>query len=142
MAISIQHARAIRQHAELLCPAEQVQAALHRVARQINAALAEAHPLVLSVMGGAVEDVPSARGGLVLGDFPSFTPSSTRRNAPGAISSARRASSAGKSPIGLQVTAPVRSEALLKGIGSSNVRGHLPRYSNVMVSFMEFSVSG
>ena len=54
MAISIQHARAIRQHAELLCPAEQVQASLHKVARQINAALADAHPLVLSVMGGAV----------------------------------------------------------------------------------------
>lgn len=54
MAVSIQRARDILQQAELLCPAEQVQASLHRVARQINAALAESHPLVLSVMGGAV----------------------------------------------------------------------------------------
>ena len=54
MSVSIQHAREVLRDAELLCPAEQVQAALHRVARQINAALAEAHPLVLSVMGGAV----------------------------------------------------------------------------------------
>jgi len=52
--ISIQHACDILQRAELLCPAEQVQASLHKVARQINAALAEMHPLVLSVMGGAV----------------------------------------------------------------------------------------
>jgi len=38
----------------MLYSAEEVQAALSKVARQINAALAEAHPLVLSVMGGAV----------------------------------------------------------------------------------------
>src|SRR3989338_6419012 len=54
MSVSTQHARDILQRAELLCPAEQVQASLHKVARQINAALAEMHPLVLSVMGGAV----------------------------------------------------------------------------------------
>lgn len=54
MTIPVQRARDILQQAELLYPAEQVQAALHRVARQINAALAETHPLVLSVMGGAV----------------------------------------------------------------------------------------
>jgi hypoxanthine phosphoribosyltransferase len=54
MSVSIQHARDILQQAELLCPAEQVQASLHKVARQINAALADTHPLVLSVMGGAV----------------------------------------------------------------------------------------
>ncbi|WP_435628474.1 hypoxanthine-guanine phosphoribosyltransferase [Candidatus Ferrigenium straubiae] len=54
MTIPAQRARDILQQAELLYPAEQVQAALHRVARQINAALAETHPLVLSVMGGAV----------------------------------------------------------------------------------------
>lgn len=40
--------------ADLICTAEQVQAALRRVASEINAALAETHPLVLSVMGGAV----------------------------------------------------------------------------------------
>lgn len=54
MTIPAQRARDILQQAELLYPAEQVQAALQRVARQINAALAESHPLVLSVMGGAV----------------------------------------------------------------------------------------
>lgn len=54
MGISIQHARDILQQAELLYSAEQVQAALHNVARQINAKLADSHPLVLSVMGGAV----------------------------------------------------------------------------------------
>ena len=50
----MQHARDILQQAELLYSAEQVQAALHDVARQINARLADQHPLVLSVMGGAV----------------------------------------------------------------------------------------
>jgi len=54
MTVSIQRARDILQHAELLYPAEQVQASLHKVAQQINAALAGTHPLVLSVMGGAV----------------------------------------------------------------------------------------
>jgi hypoxanthine phosphoribosyltransferase len=54
MTISVQRARNILQQAELLCSAEQVQAALHKVAQQINAALADDHPLVLSVMGGAV----------------------------------------------------------------------------------------
>ncbi len=54
MSVPIQHARDTLQRAELLYPAEQVQASLHRIARQINAALAETHPLVLSVMGGAV----------------------------------------------------------------------------------------
>src|SRR3990167_1366976 len=54
MSVSTQHARDILQQAELLCSAEQVQASLHKVARQINAALADTHPLVLSLMGGAV----------------------------------------------------------------------------------------
>jgi hypoxanthine phosphoribosyltransferase len=54
MTIPVQRARDLLQRAELLYPAEQVQAALHRVAREINAALADRHPLVLSVMGGAV----------------------------------------------------------------------------------------
>jgi len=52
--MSIQHAREILQKAEMLYTAENVQTALHRVADQINAALADEHPLVLSVMGGAV----------------------------------------------------------------------------------------
>lgn len=54
MTISAQRARDILQQSELLYPAEQVQAALHKIAQQINAALADTHPLVLSVMGGAV----------------------------------------------------------------------------------------
>ena len=54
MTVSIQRARDMLQQAELLYTHEQVQAALHSVARQINVALADAHPLVLSVMGGAV----------------------------------------------------------------------------------------
>ncbi len=54
MTISIQRARDMLQQAELLYTHEQVQSALHVVAQQINAALADAHPLVLSVMGGAV----------------------------------------------------------------------------------------
>jgi hypoxanthine phosphoribosyltransferase len=53
-AMNLQHARTILQQADLLCPAELVQAALHKVAREINDALGEAYPLVLSVMGGAV----------------------------------------------------------------------------------------
>ena len=54
MTVSIQRAREILQQAELLYSADQVQTALHHLARQINAKLAEVHPLVLSVMGGAV----------------------------------------------------------------------------------------
>lgn len=42
------------READLICTADQVQAELRRVAGEINAALAETHPLVLSVMGGAV----------------------------------------------------------------------------------------
>lgn len=52
--MSIERARDILQRAELLIPAERVQAALRKVARDINEALADAQPLVLSVMGGAV----------------------------------------------------------------------------------------
>lgn len=54
MSVSIQRARDILEQAELLYSAEQVQMALQRVAQQINAALADKYPLVLSVMGGAV----------------------------------------------------------------------------------------
>ena len=54
MSTSIEHMRGVLRDAEMICSAEQVQAALHRIARQINTSLADAHPLVLSVMGGAV----------------------------------------------------------------------------------------
>jgi hypoxanthine phosphoribosyltransferase len=54
MTVSTQRARDILQQAELLYSEDQVQAALHDVARQINAALGDKQPLVLSVMGGAV----------------------------------------------------------------------------------------
>ncbi len=40
--------------AEPICSAEDVQAALKRLAREIGAELGNRHPLVLSVMGGAV----------------------------------------------------------------------------------------
>ena len=49
-----QRASEILQQAELLKGESEVQAALHSVAAKINAALRDAHPLVLSVMGGAV----------------------------------------------------------------------------------------
>ncbi len=52
--ISAGQARDFLRNAEIICTAEQVQAAVARVARDINAALGERHPLVLSVMGGAV----------------------------------------------------------------------------------------
>ena len=54
MTISIQRAHELLQQAELLCTEGQVQAALHKVAREINDSLRASHPLVLSVMGGAV----------------------------------------------------------------------------------------
>jgi hypoxanthine phosphoribosyltransferase len=47
-------ARAVLAGAELLFSADEVQLALRRVAKEIDAALAGQHPLVLSVMGGAV----------------------------------------------------------------------------------------
>jgi hypoxanthine phosphoribosyltransferase len=52
--LSQQHAREVLNNAEVIYTAAEVQAAVARVAQQINAALAEEHPLVLSVMGGAV----------------------------------------------------------------------------------------
>ena len=52
--LSNQQARDILQQAELLYPAEEVRAAVACVAREINSVLADMHPLVLSVMGGAV----------------------------------------------------------------------------------------
>jgi hypoxanthine phosphoribosyltransferase len=52
--ISSREARAILQNAEMIRSADEVQAAVRRVAGEINAALADSHPLVLSVMGGGV----------------------------------------------------------------------------------------
>jgi hypoxanthine phosphoribosyltransferase len=52
--LSNQQARSILQDAELIHSADDVQAAVRRVAEAINATLADQHPLVLSVMGGAV----------------------------------------------------------------------------------------
>ncbi len=42
------------EQAEIICSAQQVQDAVARVAGEINAALGQRHPLLLSVMGGAV----------------------------------------------------------------------------------------
>lgn len=52
--LSIQQANAILNRAELIVSAEDVQIAVTRIALEINTVLADAHPLVLSVMGGAV----------------------------------------------------------------------------------------
>lgn len=47
-------AKKILAEADLLCPAEVVEAAVVRVAREITARVGEQNPLVLAVMGGAV----------------------------------------------------------------------------------------
>lgn len=52
--LSNQQARDVLQSAELLYSEEEVRTALLRVAKDINATLAGQHPLLLSVMGGAV----------------------------------------------------------------------------------------
>lgn len=52
--LSNQQARDVLQSAELLYSEGEVRAALLRVAKEINATLADQHPLLLSVMGGAV----------------------------------------------------------------------------------------
>ena len=54
MTLGNQEARAIFLDAELIRTADEVQDAVRRVALSINATLADQHPLVLSVMGGAV----------------------------------------------------------------------------------------
>lgn len=54
MSISLQQARDVLRNAELLCTPEQVQVELQRIAQEINSALGDKCPLVLSVMGGAV----------------------------------------------------------------------------------------
>jgi hypoxanthine phosphoribosyltransferase len=52
--ISPGQAHEFMKHAEMICSAEEVQAAVARVAEEINATLSDQLPLVLSVMGGAV----------------------------------------------------------------------------------------
>jgi hypoxanthine phosphoribosyltransferase len=52
--LSKQQAHEILANAEVLYSAEEVQTVLQRVSEEINAVLADQHPLVLSVMGGAV----------------------------------------------------------------------------------------
>lgn len=52
--MSPQEARRILDEAELICSAEQVSAAVARLANELNAALRDRHPVVVSVMGGAV----------------------------------------------------------------------------------------
>ena len=52
--LSAAEAQKILEEADLVCPEAEVAAAVRRVADEITAALGDAHPLVLSVMGGAV----------------------------------------------------------------------------------------
>ena len=52
--LTVQEVRRILEAAELIIPADAVSAAVARVAAGITERLGEAHPLVLSVMGGAV----------------------------------------------------------------------------------------
>lgn len=52
--LSAPEARRILETAELICSAVVVSEAVDRVAREITDQLADRHPLVLSVMGGAV----------------------------------------------------------------------------------------
>ncbi len=54
MILDNRQARSILQDAELICSADEVRAAVARVAHAINSTLSDRHPLVLSVMGGAV----------------------------------------------------------------------------------------
>ncbi len=54
MILGNQEARTILHDAELIRSADEVQAAVRRVAHAINTTLANQQPLVLSVMGGAV----------------------------------------------------------------------------------------
>ncbi len=52
--LSRQDAHNVLSNSEIIFSEKQVQAAVLRMAQEINAAMAEVHPLVLSVMGGAV----------------------------------------------------------------------------------------
>ena len=49
-----EEARRLLAEADLICPEDEVQDAIDRLAGEIDAALADSHPLVLTVMGGAV----------------------------------------------------------------------------------------
>lgn len=52
--LSRQDAQDALTHSEIIFSEQEVQTAVLRMAQEINAAMAEVHPLVLSVMGGAV----------------------------------------------------------------------------------------
>lgn len=52
--MSPEEAKKILAKADLICPAEEAVLAVRRVAAEITARLADANPLVLAVMGGAV----------------------------------------------------------------------------------------
>lgn len=52
--LSKQQSQDALDHSDIIFTEQQVQAAVANVAREINAAMADLHPLVLSVMGGAV----------------------------------------------------------------------------------------
>jgi hypoxanthine phosphoribosyltransferase len=52
--ISSAHARELLKTAEEICPATQVDEAVSRIAKEMNAVLADANPLVMVVMRGAV----------------------------------------------------------------------------------------
>lgn len=52
--ITTEEAWKIYREADLICPAKEIQAALKRLSLEITAELGDRHPLVLSVMGGAV----------------------------------------------------------------------------------------
>lgn len=52
--LSAKEAKDILENADLVCSAAEVSAAVRRVAEEITVAVRDAHPLVLSVMGGAV----------------------------------------------------------------------------------------
>jgi len=45
---------AVLRNADLICSAEQVQAAIRRIAGEVSAVAGDAYPLVLAVMGGGV----------------------------------------------------------------------------------------
>jgi hypoxanthine phosphoribosyltransferase len=50
----LRQAWAFLENSDLVCSADDVQRAIHRLAREIESRLAQAYPLVLAVMGGAV----------------------------------------------------------------------------------------
>jgi len=54
MTMTPDEARRMLAEADLVCPADAIQAAIDRLALEITAELADRYPLVLTVMGGAV----------------------------------------------------------------------------------------